>query len=837
MWHICDLAADTLAKLREDSRRMRIKTAGVFAAALVAEVALLAGVRPAQAVVSVAPTWTAQTPKASVASSPAGSPFGGASVGDLFGDGRQDVVAGFPDGSVRAWFPDGSPIPGWPQNVGSLVHESPTLVDLNHDGRLEVVVTAENGTVNVFKPDGSPYGGRWPQHSQFGGSFPPGFFGTAAAGDLFGNGQVELVAAGWDHHLYAWDWQGNPLAGFPINLWDTVWDTPSLVDLEHNGRLDIVVGSDSSGPPTEPYPAGGVYWAFRPDGSQVSGWPKPVNQVAWASTAVADINGDGWDEVVAGSGHYFASPAGQQVWAWRHDGSLAAGWPQPTGGRNFGSPAVGDLTGTGGRQVVQMSENGLLYAWNGDGTTLAGWPVNAGISAQLCTPVIAPVDSSGHNGVWVISYATLEGFSGSGTLVDSFALPGPGYAAPTVADLGNGHLSVIAVSQSDTSNTSWTVSVFPIAGAVSMPVGSFPTFHGNNLHTGTSPPTAHMNALPASEPSTRFTIAWGTDTGSSTAAAYAVWARDNGGPWMKWETTTTASSVFYGIAGHSYSFAVVALTSGAQVPMAEPLVAQTMTAVSASAPLTTPFHGLYGVDGSGGLRPGSSPPLPTTGRWPSWDIVRGVAVAAGGQGGYVVDAYGGVWPYGNAPGVTMTGYWGGWDIVRGIVVRPDGHSGYVLDGYGGVWPFGGAPGVSITGYWRGWDIARGIVLRPDGVSGYVLDGYGGVWPFGGAPGVTFTGYWRGWDITRGLTLRPDGVSGYVLDGYGGVWPFGGAPGVAYTGYWGGHDIARGITLIPGSNTQGYVIDVLGGMWPVGGAPGVFMPNYGVTGTVRGVAAA
>src|SRR5258708_5488132 len=77
-------------------------------------------------------------------------------------------------------------------------------------------------------------------------NFLPGFFGTVAAGDLYGNGGTELVAGSWDHTLYAWDRNGNTLGGYPINLWDTVWDTPTLADLEHLRRIDIIEGSDSN---------------------------------------------------------------------------------------------------------------------------------------------------------------------------------------------------------------------------------------------------------------------------------------------------------------------------------------------------------------------------------------------------------------------------------------------------------------------------------------------------------------------------------------------------------------------------------------------------------------
>ena len=33
-------------------------------------------------------------------------------------------------------------------------------------------------------------------------------------------------------------------------------------------------------------------------------------------------------------------------------------------------------------------------------------------------------------------------------------------------------------------------------------------------------------------------------------------------------------------------------------------------------------------------------------------------------------------------------YWHGWDIARGVAILPDGSGGFVLDGFGGLHPFG-----------------------------------------------------------------------------------------------------------------------------------------------------
>jgi hypothetical protein len=123
-------------------------------------------------------------------------------------------------------------------------------------------------------------------------------------------------------------------------------------------------------------------------------------------------------------------------------------------------------------------------------------------------------------------------------------------------------------------------------------------------------------------------------------------------------------------------------------------------------------------------------------------------------------------------------------------LRPDGASGYVLDGYGGVWPFGGAPGIPQSAYWRGWDIARGIALTSTGSGGYVVDGYNGLHPIGDATAAQSTGYFPGQDVARGVLALGNGA-GYTVTAWGNVRPFGSAPPVT-VGAWFANPIARGI---------------------------------------------
>ncbi|MHB8571691.1 MAG: protease pro-enzyme activation domain-containing protein [Candidatus Dormibacteria bacterium] len=241
-------------------------------------------------------------------------------------------------------------------------------------------------------------------------------------------------------------------------------------------------------------------------------------------------------------------------------------------------------------------------------------------------------------------------------------------------------------------------------------------------------------------------------------------------------------------------------------------------------------------------------------------------------GGYVVDAFGGLHPFGDAPAAS-TGSTSSTPIFRDVARVPDRPAwGYTLDGYGLLHPFGGAPAVDLSDCWASLaqgcsvsflDIARGVSLNPYSlkgfITGYVVDAYGGVHTFvqhGSRwssavqfPHIHIQDYWGApqngghpdhpnWDIVRGMAVYPDNTGGYAgsgftLDGYGGVHPFWvddpsspstPPPATAMSDYWGdpsnggdptapNFDIARAITLNPVGYlgyVTGYTLDGYGG---------------------------
>jgi hypothetical protein len=196
-------------------------------------------------------------------------------------------------------------------------------------------------------------------------------------------------------------------------------------------------------------------------------------------------------------------------------------------------------------------------------------------------------------------------------------------------------------------------------------------------------------------------------------------------------------------------------------------------------------------------------------------------------GGYTLDGYGGIHPFGVgsgrvAPAVHGGGYWSGWDIARGLATLPNASGGYTLDGFGGLHPFrignGAAPPVARgLAYWKGWDIARGIALMPNGQGGYMVDGFGGIHPFrlgngSTAPAVSGGPYWQGQDIAQGITILPSGKGGYVIDRLGVLHPFaiGSNPKPPAAWAFDPARSARGAAVLV-NGTGGYAVDANGSL--------------------------
>ena len=95
--------------------------------------------------------------------------------------------------------------------------------------------------------------------------------------------------------------------------------------------------------------------------NDVPGWPKYSAKGFFSSPALADLDGDGVPEILAGS------EAGK-LFAWHPDGGQARGFPVDLGARIWASPTVLD----GPRLSIGGQEQ--MFLFQADGRVAEGWP-------------------------------------------------------------------------------------------------------------------------------------------------------------------------------------------------------------------------------------------------------------------------------------------------------------------------------------------------------------------------------------------------------------------------------------------------------------------------------
>ena len=427
-------------------------------------------------------------------------------LANMDADADLEIVVGGSDGRLYAYNPNGTSLAGFPYNTGTgaAIESSPAVGDIDDDGQMEIVF----GAGSTFTP--GAHGGVYALNTngtllwQFNtGDFNndgvrDGVYSTPALGDIDGDGKLEVVFGAWDGYVRALNGENGSIL-WEVFVRDTVWSSPALGDVDRDGYLDVVIGVDAHYEAPFGTPNGGSLHVFTRDGAEMPGFPKHIDEIIQSSPALGDLNGDGWLEIVVGTGNYWG--AGHQVHVWDHTGNYLSGWPKSTGDYCFSSPALGDIDGDGQLEVVIGCNDGKIYGWDANGTQKFATTVhdhygysNWGIGSS---PILADVDGDGTPEI-LFSYNWDVGvLEGNGTQTSTFYQTSYTVSnSPAVGDIDNDGRLEVVVAGGHNNGANGMIYIWDLTSTST--ANPWPMFHRDAVHNGHVPAASILSTNPAS---------------------------------------------------------------------------------------------------------------------------------------------------------------------------------------------------------------------------------------------------------------------------------------------------------------------------------------------------
>ncbi|HMT10774.1 MAG TPA: T9SS type A sorting domain-containing protein [Ignavibacteria bacterium] len=317
---------------------------------------------------------------------------GAPAFGDIDGDGQDEIVVtnhGLTSGGfIYAFEKNGTAVTGFPINHGYSTR-TPVLANLDNSGGLEIIVNKRIyplGEVWVYRGNGTVYPG-WPKGM---GHVPAS---SAAVGDINNDGFVEIVMESYTG-LYAWNRNGDSLAGFPFLMPNTdvnSYSSPVLADLDGDNQREIIFGTHFSG--------GGYVYVLRNNGTVMSGWPKQTGNWIYGPPSVGFIDGDNLLDIAVGDQVLSGSPA-DFIYAWNRNGTALAGFPIGPLWAINNQITLADIDNDNSMELIcddntQTDGRGKYLAFNHDGTPVAGWDVKTSGATFFSTPMLADLNRDG----------------------------------------------------------------------------------------------------------------------------------------------------------------------------------------------------------------------------------------------------------------------------------------------------------------------------------------------------------------------------------------------------------------------------------------------------------
>ena len=376
-------------------------------------------------------------------------------VATLDGDGS--VVVGDRTGNLFAFhLSNGSAVPGWPVNDGGPpIDSTPSVVAQEGSAMLggsalgSVFVGAgnaeypHNGGYLAYSPNGAPL---WDTKVVDPGTDAHPAYGVPASltvADLQAR-TPDVFAGSLDQESYALNAaNGSTLSGWPLFSADSVFSTAAAADLYGTSQTELVVGGASTKGFAlgQIYAAGGHLRILDSRGGLICS--HATDQEVDPSPAVGGFLPGGAVGIAVGTGSYYPRTSDTNVLdAFNSTCSLV--WSDTLDGFTGSSPALADVQGNGSLDVVEGTDNGITGdVWLLDGATGAVIWHSFVDGRVLGSVVTADLTGNGYQDILVPTTQGVEVLDGMNGIELALLGQGLGFQnSPLVTDDPNGTIGV-----------------------------------------------------------------------------------------------------------------------------------------------------------------------------------------------------------------------------------------------------------------------------------------------------------------------------------------------------------------------------------------------------------